>query len=226
MFAERLKNAKVQAEPADGNQIRPSLDSPLLQFPLDKAPKGPALAWKHDFGVLSRPFRTGVDGIGAVAFSPNGQDLAVARGDVVELCNLRDSAVTKTLRGHQMRGVFAVTFSPDRQYLATTSADSVVRMWRVTTGDVALSIARSSTYNHANNAAFSPDGQILAVGDGKTIRRWALAAGEETKPSGLVNYEYPTSIHAVSFSPDGLYLGGWVSVANARRIQQCFRLRR
>jgi WD40 repeat protein len=100
------------------------------------------LTWKQGFGIFSRPFKTGVADIRDMIFSPDGQELVLARGDVVEFYNLRDSAaVTKMLGGHQMRGVFGLTFSHDGQDLATTSSDGMVRVWRVSTGDVALSIA-------------------------------------------------------------------------------------
>jgi WD40 repeat protein len=101
-----------------------------------------ALTWKQGFGVSFRPFKTGVADIRDMIFSPDGKEAVLARGYVVELYNLRDgAAVPETLKGHQMRVVFGLTFSQDGQYLATTSADGMVRVWRVSTGDVALSIA-------------------------------------------------------------------------------------
>jgi hypothetical protein len=74
-YPERLKNAGC-------NQTR--LDSPLVDFPADKTPKGRVLAWKQGFGMFSRPFKIGVDGIRDMTFSPTGQELVVARGDVVD----------------------------------------------------------------------------------------------------------------------------------------------
>jgi WD40 repeat protein len=127
-------------------------------------------------------------------FSPDGQELVLARGDVVEFYNLRDSAaVTKMLRGHQIRGVFGLTFSHDGQDLATTSSDGKVRVWRVSTGDVALSIPRDTASNVANNTAFLPDGTVLAVGDGVSIRRFVLSTGRNSSPLAPVT-QRPSSL--------------------------------
>jgi WD40 repeat protein len=133
---------------------------------------------------------------------------------------MRSGAVTKTLKGHLMKGVFDLALCPNGQYLATNSSDRVVRVWRLSTRDVALSIFRNDPYNPYNKdhwqyyssgnfpnyAAFSPDGQILAVGDGKVIRRWDLAAGEEIEPIHVDSSGKKLSVHGVSFSPDGQFL--------------------
>lgn len=77
---------------------------------------------------------------------------------------------------------------------------------------MALSIPRGSASNYPNNFAFSPGGETLVVGDGKIIRRWTLATGEEAQPSCLVGYDRPTTIHEVSFSPNGKFIvGGYQS---------------
>jgi ankyrin repeat protein len=201
-YPDRLRKANVNAT----NQSNTSLDSQLIDFAADKAPKSAALFWKQGFGVFSRLWKSGVDGVIALAFSPSGQELAVARGDVVELCDPRNGFIIRTLKGHQMSGLLGITFSADGRFLATTSRDQYVRVWRVSTGDLTLSTPRRDNWEYGKNAALSPDGRFVAFGDGWTIRRWALATGEEVQP---YSPEWSrTTVHTVSFSPDGLFVGG------------------
>jgi WD40 repeat protein len=66
----------------------------------------------------------------AVAFSPDGKQLASASGAKVRIWDTGSAALLHTLDGHS-EGVFAVAFSPDGKLLVSASSDKTVRLWPI-----------------------------------------------------------------------------------------------
>jgi WD40 repeat protein len=64
----------------------------------------------------------------ALAFSPNGQTLAVACDRVVEIWDVPTGQRVVGLEGHQGK-VQCLAFSPDDTHLASGSHDRTVRLW-------------------------------------------------------------------------------------------------
>jgi WD40 repeat protein/tetratricopeptide (TPR) repeat protein len=109
---------------------------------------------------------------------------------------------------------FAVTFSPDGQWIAGGSLRGRVRVWEVTTGrllrefqhhdgakDKAFRTNRGQTY--ANNGivglAFRPDGKaLIAAGSGGVVRIWDPSSG-----ASLADLPNPGLIKVAELSPDG-----------------------
>ncbi len=137
----------------------------------------------------------------AIAYSPDGQRLALAGWDeTVKVCDAATGAVVYTFRGHRAR-VQSVAFHPDGKHIASGDGAAVVKFWEVETGNEKWHLLghKSAVYG----VAFSPDGSLLASGSSNgNLRIWDLESGRNiqslTSNSGAVLGN--------CFSPDGRYL--------------------
>jgi WD40 repeat protein/serine/threonine protein kinase/tetratricopeptide (TPR) repeat protein len=96
-----------------------------------------------------------------LTFSPDGSLLGASLGDlqaaiIWDVSGLKEPL---TLRGHKEK-VHTVDFSPDGEWVATSSDDHTTRIWDVRTGQLIASL-QGPWFVEA--AAFSPDGQYLAA---------------------------------------------------------------
>ena len=136
----------------------------------------------------------------AVAFSPDGDLLALAREWAIELVDADTGQVLRVLHGHT-GGVWGVAFSPDGALLATAGDDGTARIW-----DVATGTTRTTLTGHTDGVrgvAFSPDGALLATaGADGTARIWDVATG--TTRTTLTGHT--GGVLGVAFSPDGTLL--------------------
>ena len=152
--------------------------------------------WHLPDGTIAR---LGKGRLGDVAFSPDGQRLAVASGIGVWLYDVatsRELALIPTASW-----LNSVVFSPDGRLLASASGDSTVKLWDVATREKIATLEGHTDF--VWSVVFSPDGRLLASGspDG-TVKLWDVATGREIDT--LEGHEGP--ITSVSFSPDGRLL--------------------
>jgi WD40 repeat protein len=164
----------------------------------DAATGDPARHWPALAATLGR-----TPPVGAMAFSPNGDRLAVAcSGD--GRARLWDAATGQELFAADPAapGATAVAWSPDGRTFAVIGGGSgTLRVWEAVSGRERLGrVALSET---GWSVAFSPDGRLLATGmhggsfhlwDARTGKRLASRAAHQ----GLVSY--------LAFSPDGRLL--------------------
>jgi hypothetical protein len=137
---------------------------------------------------------------GAIASSPNGEEIATFVGYDNQIVEIRNASgiLIATLKGHE-KSITTASFSPDRLRIVTASWDNTVRVWDVKTGQ---EIATIKGQNTVNTASFSPDGlRILTTAyDDNTARVWDAKTGQEI--ATLKGHE--NIVNTADFSPDGL----------------------
>jgi WD40 repeat protein len=114
--------------------------------------------------------------VSAIAFSPNGKQLASSSHDrTVRLWDTVTGATLQLFQGHSDT-MHAVAFPPDGKQLASCSSDETMWVCDAATGaTVQIFEGHLSTIFAV---AFSPDGKQLASGsDDRTVRYWDMATG-------------------------------------------------
>jgi RNA polymerase sigma factor (sigma-70 family) len=130
-----------------------------------------------------------------VRFAPDGKTLAVV-GDayLAHLLDLPSGRVRATAEG----GASNVVFSPDGKTVALRGSGQGARIYDATTGKRLRGFYESIKWKNST-LAYSPDGKILAVGNGDEIVLFDPETGKElgrleAKMRGVVD---------LSFTPDG-----------------------
>jgi WD40 repeat protein len=215
-------DAKIRLWDADSGKLQGVLEGQDLPITaLAFAPDGVTLAaaaragsdvwlWNVAKREPSLLIPDAVDGctIEALAFHPRGGMLAVAGIDWLATGGGDGSVVVWDIDQRCPNATFAggavcLAFHPSGRLLATASLVRTVRVWDLTSGNLANELAAGD--EALTCVAFSPDGRYIAAGDdGHALRLWDT-------PSGHVRgvLELDTQIKALCFSPDGrlLYTG-------------------
>ena len=152
--------------------------------------------------------RLGKGRINEIAYSPDGDLLAVASFIGIWLYDARTGEELKLLSGHTS-SVKSVSFSPDGSTLASGSLDATVRLWSVETGRHLRTLSGHTSWVYS--VSYSPDGLTLASGSfDDTVRLWSVETGRHLRTlSG-----HASGVYSVSYSPDGLTLasGSWQEI--------------
>ncbi|MEO0869214.1 MAG: hypothetical protein AAFY17_12390, partial [Cyanobacteria bacterium J06642_11] len=145
--------------------------------------------------------------VGYVTFSPDGKYFVTCGlwedstaklydhdGNLIESL-AGDMGAAKKEHGWQ-QGITFAAFSPDSQYLVTTSRDWTAKLWD-TTGH------HQKTLDHqgdVNQVVFSDNGNFVTCSDDGTARLW--------DPTGNLQQtiNHGSAVKTVAFSPDGHYI--------------------
>jgi WD40 repeat protein len=188
---------------ADGRTVAVAGQDPQV-FTLDLGVDPPTWALFADIGEGVRlPARTR-----PLAFSPNGETLAVACTDGrVRLYGTRSRALRRTLT-HDPGGelAWAVAFHPTAPLVATTGRNKEVRLWDATTGQPWPKQLTDRPKREANALAFGGDGRLLAcAAEGGRVEVWHLPPGPNDPDPQLVSVLafHQANVTALGFSRDG-----------------------
>lgn len=119
-------------------------------------------------GEIKNTLKSGM--VYCVALSKNGEWVAYGGSSaVVELYNLK-TGQKMSLQGHA-KNITGVAFSPDNKMLASTGADSQVKIWDLATGKEVRSFD-NSPFGYSLYFSFTDDG------------KWLLSASAEMKGAG------------------------------------------
>ncbi len=172
----------------------------------------------------------------AVAFSKDGQDLAVASGAIGSAGEVRIYRTTNpatpsadlivTIKAHQDL-IYDLTFSPDGKLLASCGYDRLIHLWDPKSGQLVRSLRDHSDAVYC--VAFSPDGKLLASGSAdRAVKVWDVATGKRLHTLG----EASDWIYALAWHPQGHALAAagvdrsirvWeVSAQGARIVRSAF----
>jgi len=147
--------------------------------------------------AASYTFLRDFEGSGAV-WAPTGADLAVWHGTRVEVWRAGDATPQAVFAQHS-GNVNRAEFSPDGQWVASSSDDGTVRVWESATGSERFRLQHSEPMNRI---VFSPDSSYLltfARGPSNVANLWSMHDGERV---GLIEgHSGPMSVGR--FSPDG-----------------------
>lgn len=139
--------------------------------------------------------------LGPVAYSPDGQFLAIGISQSVSLHDATTLDDRGTLLDHTGK-VTSLAWSSDSALLASgASDDNDIRIWNVTDGTLARRLSGHNGW--IRSLAFSPNGTTLASGStDQTVRLWDASTGQLLATlTGHTGF-----IGGVVFSPDGATL--------------------
>jgi WD40 repeat protein len=155
---------------------------------------------------------------GPMALSPDGKTLALGTLGITFLD--LDSGQTKRVAADVIGNGFALAFSPDSKTFTHTGAglNSGIRLWSLAEQKDRITLnahaGKKEWISTESSVAFSPDGQLVAVGDGiSRIYFWDPSTGELVREI-LVKGQGTGDL---AFSPDGALLASSETVRKAPR---------
>jgi WD40 repeat protein len=141
----------------------------------------------------------------STAISPNGRFVATSdfEGSGVKVWDVASRGLLKDLPTSEYG---STVFSPDGRWLATDGEnDHVYRLYRTESWDLQLKVTvPHETAGHVNNFAFSPDGEMWAIGNSpRSIHLYSTATG---RPLAVLEAPEEAQFTRLTFSPDGTTL--------------------
>jgi WD40 repeat protein len=149
-------------------------------------------------GAMAKRIDLDDDSVNTIAFSPDGQRLAVA-GRAIHILNAPEWSDLPQIGGGRSRYFGTARYTPDSRFLATVNAAEQIELWRTSDGLRVRSMCCMALYG---DLAFSPDSRLLAS-TGHWPAIWTVATG--ARNFRLVETREPT-FGPVAFSPDGSQL--------------------
>ena len=118
-----------------------------------------------------------------LAFSPDGQMIAVCGRHLVQLFDVKTGERRRSFAGHTDI-VTCIAWSPDGRLLASGSEDRTIRLWTVDSGELVRVVQEEFKWysgkilSMLTHLVFYPDGKTLASSEGSAfVRLWDVETG-------------------------------------------------
>ncbi len=133
--------------------------------------------------------------ITAIAFSPNGKQLAAIAQNVtkVQVWSVESGKRILTLDGFKAP-IRQLTFSPNGDWIAA-SADTEVRVWDADSGQLQANLPHASL---VSSLSFSPNNRELLTASGAVAQLWQVSNWQSR-----TLLRHPTYVSNATFSPNG-----------------------
>ncbi len=161
-----------------------------------------ARVWYAESGALFYVQKGHTQAISALAFSPDGTQLATSSMDKTVRLSKVPTEVQKRVAGHT-QAITGMAFSPDGGLLATCGNDRTICLWAMPGGKLIHRFWRDKKDPSSAPALhFSPNGKVLMLRDAKSdMEFYKIHEGNTLLQSGSRFAAYSTD--ALIFSADG-----------------------
>jgi serine/threonine protein kinase/DNA-binding beta-propeller fold protein YncE len=181
-------------DPADAKK-RAEIPQSLLQMAgggiAARAPK--TLVWVFSAdktGKSAGPAATGL------AISPDGRWLAVYKGIVAQLWDMKTGLPTFALKGQDDKPFSTAAFSPDSNLVVTRSEEGDLSLWDPTTGALQRILKAGK---RSSQIAFAPNHLLYSCGPDGKIKRWRTDTGQLLTEKFADDFD----VRGLAVSPDG-----------------------
>lgn len=166
---------------------------PDSQFLISKSGETNIKQWQIDGALLSQE-DFGQSDAGVTAISKSGRLFAIAANDTIQIRDVANGEIIRTLKGHEYF-VNNLMFSPDDETLLATRHGNKANIWNIQNGVLlqTIEIEFGETFK-----SISPDMTILASTNGTDINLWNVSNG--TLANTLLGQ--PSRIKHIKFSMD------------------------
>lgn len=172
---------------ADGAILSGAADNSLVLW-------NPTPEWtlERTIGNVNDPAAL-VDRVTALAFSPDGKQLATGGGEPsrsgeLKIWNVADGSLARALPDAHSDTIFGLEYSPDGKYLASSGADRFVKVFNAATGAHVKSFEGHT--HHVLDVSWKWDGKVLAsCGADNVIKFWDFITGDQIRTTAAFGKE-------------------------------------
>jgi len=155
--------------------------------------------WDLSNGTLLESIPLLSYGVDSVAFSPDGELLALGGNRQIQIWKLTSRELVHSMPDIGL-GDINVAFSPDGQTLVSGGEENAVKVWDVSTGSLKYKIKDTG---FGSNPVIFPDGESFMVGVWRgRIKRYQMANGKTLETLKRPAFE----VEVLALSPDGTKL--------------------
>jgi WD40 repeat protein/serine/threonine protein kinase len=194
--AERQKDIALAAQRGEAGQRALAVEQ--AEFATREMHLSRRLVYASDMNLAQQAWESGIFGRARAVLErqlPQAGQEDLRGFEWRYLSQLCQDGSQRTLPAHTAV-VTGIAFSPDGQTLVTAAEDNSVRLW-----DVASWRQVKLLVPWPQSVAFAPDGKILAIAGGSTVKLWDIAARCERAV-----FPHSTVVAALAFSPNGKLL--------------------